>query len=70
MDQDNPTTREDIGYTGATERPRIKPAMIRVVHLRGVDSGAVRWIRADIAEEMIRDGIAREAEQREPGMEG
>jgi len=67
-------TWEDLGYKG--ERPMADDVYtihknkhedsIRVEYVRGFEEGKIRWLRIDIAEDLIRRGVAVEVKDDVP----
>lgn len=64
MDNDNPTTFEDLGYMkydlNKSDTYAGKADKIRVEYLSGLMAGRVVWIRRNIAEDLIQRGYAKE----------
>lgn len=68
------SVHEDIGYRGGVDmtenrRLRMRQEMKRIRYTQGIDEGAVRNIKAIIADDLIERGFAVEVD-RDPGEEG
>jgi len=67
-------TWEDLGYRGDHQMDDQKYTIsknkhedsIRVEYVRGFEEGKVRWLRIDIAEDLIRRGVAVEVKDEIP----
>jgi hypothetical protein len=52
--------REDTGYVGYNGIARIKPEKVKIEYTGGLMPGLICSVRRDIAEQLIREGRARE----------